>query len=452
MFYNFKKKINSLGLTSHQKDCLNDLFETICYTPHYDTAMSCLGKLFDVVELKSYLSKEVVPYLHMFARSCINESFCLGYNVTSPAESMNNMLKRSLPARTLTLSESRKEFDSILYNHYQCISEKQHKKRIPSDNIFYEHYSPNIANEIMHQIEKSKTVILEDDHFDNYTHVAYQQEFQNQKCRLNEWCCECKLNYFSGVPCSHIISLHSKLFNEYPFFLIDPRWKISNNNITISNDDVLNLSNNLVEESNDISIPLPIKLKQETYDPYSLSTLTQEQRFLRIFHIAKQLCSAAACDIYNSCMVMEKFKKLLDHVQILNKEVNKQNNDETFQSNDTNVDDKNNSSKHNDNSLELIVPKTNTVVDHCDIIGKRKGRPKKPRKAKEHSQNTQCIICLGKHHMKDCFFYNELEKLLKEQPLDDPGKRKCGLCRHFDHIIKTCPLRLKAVEYYKNET
>ena len=88
-------------------------------------------------------------------------------------------------------------------------------------------------------------------------------------------------------------------------------------------------------------------------------------------------------------MVMEKFKKLLDHVQNLNKEVNIQNNYEIFQSNDTNVDEKNNSSKHNDNSLELIVPKTNTVVDHCGIIGKRKGRPKKPRKAKEHSQNIQ---------------------------------------------------------------
>lgn len=75
-------------------------------------------------------------------------------------------------------------------------------------------------------------------------------------------------------------------------------------------------------------------------------------------------------------MVMEKFKKLLDHVQNLNKEVNIQNNYEIFQSNDTNVDEKNNSSKHNDNSLELIVLKTNTVVDHCDIIGKRKGKPK----------------------------------------------------------------------------
>ena len=83
------------------------------------------------------------------------------------------------------------------------------------------------------------------------------------------------------------------------------------------------------------------------------------------------------------------------------------------------------------------------------MIGKRKGRPRKPRKAKEYSEPIECYICLRNHKLIDCPYYNELQRLLKEEACDVPGRRKCGLCKGFDHTIRTCPLRQKALNHQK---
>ena len=49
----------------------------------------------------------------MFARSCIDGDHCLGYNVTSLAESMNYMLKKSLSDWMLILLQAQFEFNQI---------------------------------------------------------------------------------------------------------------------------------------------------------------------------------------------------------------------------------------------------------------------------------------------------------------------------------------------------
>ena len=68
--------------------------------------------------------------------------------------------------------------------------------------------------------------------------------------------------------------------------------------------------------------------------------------------------------------------------------------------------------------------------DHVDLIGKPKGRPPKLRKAEEYTK---------------CKYYDEYKILISKAPEEMPGKRRCGLCKHYDHTIRTCPLRLKAI-------
>lgn len=61
--------------------------------------MMNVRKLHDIKKKKKirrYLQNEIIPNLHMLARSCIDGDHCLRYNVTSLVESMNFMLKRSL--------------------------------------------------------------------------------------------------------------------------------------------------------------------------------------------------------------------------------------------------------------------------------------------------------------------------------------------------------------------
>ena len=62
------------------------LFETICYCPNYDYVMSCLGKLYGIEQLVYYLDKEILPILHMFSRSCLNNNLFFLIN--------NNYIKR----------------------------------------------------------------------------------------------------------------------------------------------------------------------------------------------------------------------------------------------------------------------------------------------------------------------------------------------------------------------
>lgn len=128
-------------MTSFEKESLCDLFSKICYSPNYEQTMNNVGKLYEVKGLQSYLEKEIVPFLHMFARSCIGNVHCCGYNVTSPAESMNNLLKRGLPDHYMTLVESRIEFDSSLKNHDQILYETHFNKRIPVNDKLFKYFT-----------------------------------------------------------------------------------------------------------------------------------------------------------------------------------------------------------------------------------------------------------------------------------------------------------------------
>ena len=52
----------------------------------------------------------------------------------------------------------------------------------------------------------------------------------------------------------------------------------------------------------------------------------------------------------------------------------------------------------------------------------------------------------------DCPFYYLLEKMLKEEADDEPGRKKCSLCKKFDHNIRKCPLRQMALTNEKNSS
>mgnify|MGYP001050602289 FL=1 len=425
---NFIKKINSLDFSKSEKESFEQYFDCICYSFDHDKAMKNLGKLLDVKKLRRYLQKEIIPYLHMFARSCIDGAHCLGYNVTSPAESMNSMLKRSLPDRMLTLLQSRLEFNQILDNHLMLIEEKIETKRVPKDSILFKKYMPKIADEIREQIKKAKSTTLVPESFEYYTHKSWSNEHPDEIYRLNEWFCNCGFIDFSGLPCCHIIALHANLFNEFPTFLVDPRWNRTNE--TFKQEDSLLFEQTLKEadatSDDDEEVNLPPPISYETNDSNEMSNLSQGERFLKLFHVSKSICSLASESVEHSNDIAIQFKGILNTLRGMN-------------------------SEHNQNNEQQDVDKESTAtdpqiktIDHVDEVGKLRGRPPKIRKAKEHTKIVECSICLKKHLITDCEFYEEYTKLLSEAPDEVPGKRRCGLCRHYDHTIRTCPLRLKA--------
>ena len=94
----------------------------------------------------------------MISMFCKNSSLCLGYNVTSPTESMNSMLKRGLSEKNLSLIESRIEFQHIFDNPLMLITEKLQYKRVP-----FKEYYPKNAEDIKIQVDKSlETIFIEE--------------------------------------------------------------------------------------------------------------------------------------------------------------------------------------------------------------------------------------------------------------------------------------------------
>ena len=416
---NFKKKVNSLGLPDSIKEMCYKLFETICYCPNYDYVMSCLGKLYDIEQLVYYLDKEILPILHMFSRSCLNNTHCLGYNVTSPAESMNNMLKKNLPDRSLTLLESRIEFNSTLQNHKLLLQENLNRRRITlNDNIFEKYFMPNITKEIEFQIRKSHKVILVVEENEYYTHKAFTEDYPDQYYHLNEWECSCGLATFAGIPCCHLIALHQNEMSSFPSFLIDPRWGVISDEIEMggfNNDEATFVDESDQQPSFEESNPLiSIQLMQETHGINQLRNLSEGQRYVKLVNIAKQICSIVSPDLEKSGIILTDFSQRLEELRRIRANGNFENRED----------------------LE--------IVDHIDAKGRPRGRPPKLRKCYEHTKAVKCLICDKNHQISDCPFYGELQDLLKNEPIDIPGKHKCGLCRQHGHNLRNCPLKIKA--------
>ena len=431
-----------MGFSEIEKSTYSDLFDCICYSPNNSHAMSCLGKLLEVQSLNSYLEKEVLPYLHQFVRSCLECTHCIGYNVTSPAESMNNMLKRNLPDRHLSLLESRSEFQSTINNHYHLIEEQLFTRRLPLNDQFYQIYTPTITKEINYQIEKSKKVVLEKEEYEYYTHKALCTDSPNRIYRLNEWHCDCNLSNFNGIPCCHLISLHKQLYNEFPTFFIDSRWK--RRELIFEDDDQLitNENPNLPEntegqqESSEES-----KIIDETYHSKTYSNLSQSERYLRLFHVAKTICSLASNNPDILSQIGENFQRTLSSLRGItlldnNEEIESMNlnefidtnediiddfneddndsvddnsvdgdSDDDDSINDDSVDDNSNVSNANINNKDKELD--SLVIGHIDVPDKRKGRPTKLKKAEAYTKHNYCLICISAHSLVDCPFYDD---------------------------------------------
>ena len=75
---------------------------------------------------------------------------------------------------------------------------------------------------------------------------------------------------------------------------------------------------------------------------------------------------------------------------------------------------------------QLQENQINITVDHVDVIGKKKGRPRKLRKANEYSKSLQCLICLKNHLVTDCPYYHQLQKNLKKKLTMNQVEKNAG--------------------------
>lgn len=104
-------------------------------------------------------------------------------------------------------------------------------------------------------------------------------------------------------------SSSSLLFNEFPIFLVDPRWnkanehQIDNGNILLSQFFV----NQVLDDDDDsVDLPLPSSFEKKN-ESNQMSSLSQGERFLKLFHESKNIRSRASERIVQSEKVAHKY-------------------------------------------------------------------------------------------------------------------------------------------------
>ena len=235
------------GLTKAELQRGKDLFKQICYSPHRAHVDSCVQLLHSMSDkLAKYMSKEIDPLLANFSRGYLSDVHAIGYNTTSPAESMNRLLKHGLSGAP-TLAESRRHFTTVLMNHDRSSAMKLARRRlpvltrwIPSD--LYMVVGRRTADALMKEFNESESMELsvkegqlglpEDlkemsrEDLARVVFVAMDRRNKELMYQLTINECQCGLTIFRGLPCSHLIGLYKKLQLEFPKHLVHKRCEV----------------------------------------------------------------------------------------------------------------------------------------------------------------------------------------------------------------------------------
>ena len=457
---NFSRKLLRCGLTHLEREIAKDLFRSVCYGTDKEFTSHAIDRLKKMSpKLAKYINKQVIPTLDQFARSHLADTFCKGYNTTSPAESHNAMLKNYLAGRSLTLKQTRIEFTRC---HVEA--DKSFKEKILR-SFRNEHFtfvvgkimlSPKIRTEI-DQINELVGKYCCVEHDDGSWRVFPTDAPQTTHIATCEQC-DCGRVTYEGLPCVHILRVIKETigddFGHWPFHLVAPDWIIrAPNHVIVGTDEdgVIENGGDTVdpeEEVNEDDIVVPSDAIDIGQSSHQLRTediglmcnipehMKQKRRYLRLYHLAKSVVSLASRDPGNSSQlfsellaVKQRMLSLPTTESTLGKEFVEDSEHDDDQTEDTNC------SIHEDS----------TVIDVVDIAGRRRGRKKKSineqRKKLRQTRAESCQLCGKQHNIAKCRKYPDFQAAIKHNRglPDQDGKRRCRMCLGIGHNTKTCP-------------
>ena len=457
---NFSRKLLRCGLTHLEREVAKDLFRSVCYGTDRELANEAVDRLRSMSpKLSKYVDKQIVPTLDQFARSHLGDTFCKGYNTTSPAESHNAMLKNYLAGRSLTLKQTRIEFTRC---HVEA--DKSFKEKVLR-SFRNEHFtftvgkvmlSPKIRKEV-DQINElvGKYCCVQHDagtwrmfptNAPQTTHIATWEE------------CDCGRVTYEGLPCVHILRVIKETigndFEQWPFHLVAPEWIIRAPNHAIVDadvDGVIDASADAAEpeeEVNEDDIIVPSDAIDIGESSHQLCTedvslmcnipehIKRKKRYLRLYHLAKSVVSLASRDPGNSTRLFTELvaaKQRLLSLPATESALGREFHEDL---------------EHDDDLPEETtssIQEVPTVIDVVDIAGRRRGRKKKSineqRKKLRQVRAESCQLCGRQHDITKCRKYRDFQAAIKhnrELP-DQDGKRRCRMCLGIGHNTKTCP-------------
>ena len=432
---NFTQKLQKCGLTHELRVKAVELFRSICYHTNNAYAEHCLEQLKEMSPiLRRYIEERIVGVLPQFARSYMNGVWSNGYNTTSPAESMNNLLKQGITS-LMSLRESRQHFDNVLANHEANCALRHLRRLFPVEQDgympveLYRQLGSKMAAKLAKQTKSAESIVVEEIDDPYYTHRAFHRNHGEISYRLHDEECECNTHTFLGIPCSHLIRHYMNQEKEFPIHLINERWRVDEIGEPEREEEAPEAGSGDEEgpvEALERDLAEGLEEEDAESDLPADESESSKQLYLRMFHLGKNIASKACNNPETAARITAKMRELLGELIELPPEPAP--NDTTELVSGANSDDE--------------------VVDVVDHTARPRGRPRAVRNAIDYGKKVTCKICGNSHDTNDCVAFDRVCEVVQQFKDYDGPKRRCRICSEPGHNARTCPIRLEAQEYY----
>lgn len=301
---NWNKKLHKTSLSKDRKQYMKKLFARVCYSDsiqHVNDSLRIIKS--ECNELDNYISKHIEPMLIHFSRGFLTHVFTLGYNTTSIAESMNQMIKNGMNNRLLSLYQARLSInDTLEFHHFNCLH-KSNVKRIERLEIEFNQsftLSSPIRELIRREIDKASNCLVERCEFGYIVIDIHHIDFQYLVNFENE--CSCGLVNYLGIPCAHIIACNNNLDLPFPLESIKERWIIQNESECEKAKE-----NQSLYKSDDHNNP-----ENMIQNNFVAEESSQKERYLELFYKFKEIASIAARSPENTFIISQMADNTLD--------------------------------------------------------------------------------------------------------------------------------------------
>jgi hypothetical protein len=457
---NFLMKAARAGLSKTSIGILRTLYDQMVYSDHAGIADEAASKLLNIQNLKllKYCKEHVLDLRNAISRLPCTEFFSCGYLTSSPAESMNRMLKRGMPSHSHSLTQARIYFCQRLANHCSVVRNKERSEQryqhqavkfsgVRDVEIFYDvTLRPNVRKVFLDEFERMKEASSKELWTKDGVRCWGVQEKNGVVYSVvvnadGNASCQCGQVDFAGWPCSHLLFLASQERIVLAPKYFHPRWLNVDTGECVHDPDppaVLDEGEKNEEEEEEENVAClndqAVVSRDDFLNPeIDFPHLSARARFLALINEATAYCSVASQSAEASTAAVRVIRQALARL--------------TGEEGGGVLDEH---APAEPGGIGGVAP-----IVLPNAVGRPRGRPprvqQRPGRPAARNRNQEvldhrpCMLCGEGHELKDCPGFGMVVAAREEnEGAERIGRQKlCKLCLGYGHQTSHCQVRAR---------